>query len=34
MLEVIHIDITRAVEPLETWSRHEVDLPETYPTGV
>jgi len=31
---VIHIDATRAVEPLEKWSRHEVDLPETYPTGV
>jgi erythromycin esterase-like protein len=31
---VIHIDTTRAVEPLEKWSRHEVDLPETYPTGV
>jgi erythromycin esterase-like protein len=31
---VIHIDITRAVEPLEKWSRHELDLPETYPTGV
>ena len=23
-----------ALEPLETWSRHDVDLPETYPTGV
>jgi erythromycin esterase-like protein len=31
---VVHIDRTRAVEPLETWSRHDVDLPETYPTGV
>ena len=31
---VIHIDMTRAVEPLETWSRHDLDLPETYPTGV
>jgi erythromycin esterase-like protein len=31
---VIHIDATRAVEPLEKWSRHDVDLPETYPTGV
>ena len=30
----IHYDETRAVEPLERWSRHEVDLPETYPTGV
>lgn len=24
----------RALDPLETWARHEVDLPETYPTGV
>lgn len=31
---VIHIDTTSAVRPLETWSRHEVDLPETYPSGV
>lgn len=31
---VIHIDETRALTPLETWSRHEIDLPETYPTGV
>ena len=23
-----------APEPLERWGRHEVDLPETYPTGV
>jgi erythromycin esterase-like protein len=31
---LVHIDRTRALEPLETWGRHEVDLPETYPTGV
>jgi erythromycin esterase-like protein len=31
---VIHYDDTRALEPLERWSRHEVDLPETWPTGV
>jgi erythromycin esterase-like protein len=31
---VVHIDRTRALEPLEKWARHEVDLPETYPTGV
>lgn len=31
---VVHVDETRAVEPLEKWSRHEIDLPETYPTGV
>jgi erythromycin esterase-like protein len=31
---IIHYDETRAVEPLERWSRHEIDLPETWPTGV
>jgi erythromycin esterase-like protein len=31
---VVHVDTTRALEPLERWSRHEVDLPETYPSGV
>jgi erythromycin esterase-like protein len=31
---VIHVDETRALVPLETWSRHELDLPETYPSGV
>jgi erythromycin esterase-like protein len=31
---VLHIDRTSALEPLETWARHEADLPETYPTGV
>jgi len=31
---VVHVDRTRALEPLEKWSRHEIDLPETYPTGV
>jgi erythromycin esterase-like protein len=31
---LVHVDRTRAVEPLERWGRHEVDLPETYPTGV
>jgi erythromycin esterase-like protein len=31
---VVHIDETRALEPLERASRHEVDLPDTYPTGV
>ena len=24
----------RALAPLEKWGRHEVDLPDTYPTGV
>jgi erythromycin esterase-like protein len=31
---VIHIDETSALHPLETWARDEVDLPETYPSGV
>jgi erythromycin esterase-like protein len=31
---VIHVDATSALAPLERWSRHEEDLPETYPTGV
>jgi erythromycin esterase-like protein len=31
---VVHVDRTRALEPLEKWGRHEIDLPETYPTGV
>lgn len=31
---VIHYDETHALEPLELWSRREVDLPETWPTGV
>jgi erythromycin esterase-like protein len=31
---VVHVDETRALEPLEKWARHEVDLPETYPTGM
>ena len=31
---VIHWDETRALEPLELWSRHDVDLPETWPSGV
>jgi erythromycin esterase-like protein len=31
---VVHADRTRSLEPLERWGRHEVDMPETYPTGV
>ena len=31
---MIHVDTTRAVAPLEPWSREEADVPETYPTGV
>ena len=31
---VVHVDHTRALEPLERRGCHEVDLPETFPTGV
>ena len=31
---VLHIDDTRALEPLERWSRHEADLPETWPSAL
>jgi erythromycin esterase-like protein len=31
---VMHIDETNALEPLERWSLHEADLPETYPTAL
>ena len=31
---VFHIDHTMAVEPLERWAQDEVDMPETYPTGI
>ena|SRR5436190_2281330 len=31
---VLHIDETAALEPLERWAGDEVDLPETYPTGI
>ena len=31
---VVHVDRTQALEPLERWSRHEADLPETFPSGV
>jgi erythromycin esterase-like protein len=31
---VLHVDETSALEPLERWARDELDLPETYPTGV
>ena len=31
---VMHIDHTRALEPLELWARHESDLPETYPSAL
>lgn len=31
---VLHIDQTTALEPLERWAHDEVDMPETYPTGM
>ncbi len=31
---VMHVDTTTALEPLEIWSHDELDLPETYPTGL
>jgi erythromycin esterase-like protein len=31
---VLHLDRTRALQPLERWAREETDAPETYPTGV
>jgi erythromycin esterase-like protein len=31
---VLHIDETSALAPLERWAHDEVDLPETYPTGM
>jgi erythromycin esterase-like protein len=31
---VIHIDQTNALQPLEKWAIDEVDLPETYPSGL
>jgi len=30
----LHIDETHALTPLETWSRDELDLPETYPSAL
>jgi erythromycin esterase-like protein len=31
---ILHIDDTRALEPLEPWSVDEADLPETYPSAL
>jgi erythromycin esterase-like protein len=31
---VLHVDETSALEPLERLARDEVDLPETYPSGM
>jgi hypothetical protein len=34
MTAILHIDETRALEPLEVWSRHDANLPETYPSAL
>jgi hypothetical protein len=31
---VMHIDHTSALQALGRWAYDEVDLPETYPTGI
>jgi erythromycin esterase-like protein len=31
---VLHVDETSALQPLERWAHDEVDLPETYPSGM
>ena len=31
---LLHIDQTSALEPLERWAHDEVDMPETFPTGI
>ncbi|HEY7790303.1 MAG TPA: erythromycin esterase family protein [Vicinamibacterales bacterium] len=31
---VLHTDDTAALQPLERWARDELDLPETYPSGM
>jgi erythromycin esterase-like protein len=31
---VLHVDRTSALEPLERWAHDEVDVPETYPSGI
>ena len=31
---MIHVDETRALQPLERWAEIESDVPETYPTGM
>jgi len=31
---VLHVDETHALQPLERWSRDELDLPETYPSAL
>ena len=30
---VMHIDDTRALEPLEPWALDEADVPDTYPSS-
>jgi erythromycin esterase-like protein len=31
---VLHVDETSALVPLERWTHDEIDLPETFPTGM
>ena len=31
---VLHVDKTTALQPLETWSHEEPDLPETFPSAL
>ena len=31
---MLHVDETRALQPLERWAEIEADVPETYPTGM
>jgi erythromycin esterase-like protein len=31
---VLHIDDTTALEPLERWAHDEIDMPETFPSGM
>lgn len=31
---MIHLDETRALKPLEPYSEHAAEPPETYPTGM
>ena len=31
---MIHLDETRAIKPLEVYSEHPEEAPETFPTGI
>jgi erythromycin esterase-like protein len=31
---ILHVDDTSALEPLERWTHDQLDLPETYPSGI